>query len=76
MYDAGEWRNMADAQDSGSCEGNLMGVQVPPRPQPERPAVWALKLRSHWDALETPRGISELDGVDPNLIAATGTTVA
>jgi hypothetical protein len=23
---------MADAQDSGSCEGNLMGVQVPPRP--------------------------------------------
>jgi hypothetical protein len=22
----------ADAQDSGSCEGNLMGVQIPPRP--------------------------------------------
>src|SRR5205807_1973178 len=29
---SGEWRNLADAQDSGSCEGNLMGVQVPPRP--------------------------------------------
>src|SRR5205807_6897134 len=29
---SGEWRNMADAQDSGSCEGNLVGVQIPPRP--------------------------------------------
>jgi hypothetical protein len=28
----GEWRNLADAQDSGSCEGNLVGVQLPPRP--------------------------------------------
>src|SRR5581483_6965710 len=33
----GEWRNLADAQDSGSCEGNLVGVQVPPRPPPPRP---------------------------------------
>jgi hypothetical protein len=31
----GEWRNLADAQDSGSCEGNLVGVQLPPRP-PDR----------------------------------------
>ena len=25
---------LVDAQDSGSCEGNLVGVQVPPRPRP------------------------------------------
>src|SRR5439155_15943754 len=28
---AGRVAELADAQDSGSCEGNLMGVQVPPR---------------------------------------------
>ncbi len=29
----GRVAELVDAQDSGSCEGNLMGVQVPPRPQ-------------------------------------------
>ncbi len=28
----GRVAELADAQDSGSCEGNLVGVQVPPRP--------------------------------------------
>ena len=29
---SGEWRNLADAQDSGSCVRKDVGVQVPPRP--------------------------------------------
>src|SRR5436189_4552993 len=28
----GEWRNLADAQDSGSCGRKAVGVRVPPRP--------------------------------------------
>ena len=31
---SGEWRNLADAQDSGSCVRKDVGVQVPPRPPP------------------------------------------
>jgi NADPH-dependent 2,4-dienoyl-CoA reductase/sulfur reductase-like enzyme len=30
---SGEWRNLADAQDSGSCVRKDVGVQVPPRPR-------------------------------------------
>src|SRR5438034_2479779 len=28
----GEWRNLADAQDSGFCGRKAVGVRVPPRP--------------------------------------------
>jgi hypothetical protein len=31
-HHSGEWRNLADAQDSGSCVRKDVGVQVPPRP--------------------------------------------
>ena len=30
---SGEWRNLVDAQDSGSCVRKDVGVQVPPRPR-------------------------------------------
>jgi hypothetical protein len=40
----GEWRNLADAQDSGSCEGNLVGVQLPPRPPVQTTLSVALAL--------------------------------
>jgi hypothetical protein len=40
----GEWRNLADAQDSGSCEGNLVGVQLPPRPPVQTALSVALAL--------------------------------
>src|SRR5438309_9572578 len=46
----GRVAELADAQDSGSCPGNRVGVQLPPRPPTDlaRPPVGASRISLGW----------------------------